>query len=95
MDYKELVTMLRHCADPSDDCCDGCPLFEYDDGFCAYGAWEYAAEILMSKAAAAIEELTRAVALLESDRDAERKLRFDAESKIPRWIPVTEPPKEG
>lgn len=42
------------------------------------------------QAAAAIEELTRAVALLESDRDAERTLREDAESKISRWIPVTE-----
>ena len=57
------------------------------------------------QAAAAIEELTRAVALLESDRDAERKLRLDAEEHIaellrrceqlmymprPGWISVEE-----
>lgn len=56
MDYKELVTILRHCANPSDGYCDGCPLF--DDGFCVvYDDWLFAAESLMSKAADAIEEL--------------------------------------
>lgn len=82
--YKKLVTILRNCADENKTCCE-CPRFEYDDGFCVYGGMGK----LISKAADAIEELTRAVALLASDRDAERKLRLDAESKIPRWIPVT------
>lgn len=59
--YDELIAALRHCSDISDDYCLGCPLFEYDDGFCVYGEWEFAAEILMSKAAAAIEELSKRV----------------------------------
>lgn len=42
----------------------------------------------LDEAADAIEELQRAVKLLESDRDAERILRLAAEDK--QWIPVEE-----
>ena len=83
MTHKELVAAIRHCAD-SNMTCRGCPLDEcVDEGL---DSWELAISVLAQQAADAIEELTRAVALLESDRDAERKLREDAEEYIEEYI---------
>lgn len=87
MTNEKLVAAIRHCAD-SNMTCRGCPLDECaDEGL---DSWELALSLLAQQAADAIEDLTRAVALLGSDRDAERKLRLDVEGKIQHWIPATD-----
>lgn len=88
--YEELVKRLRNCASSTVEDCDGCPYTGgYNGTYCMNG--------LVTEAADAIEELTKALerskeyeAFWEKEANEALKKFQVAVANKPRWIPVTE-----